>query len=91
VTSEQYLTHKPHRLQSVCPDANLGLSIAAPDIARERQTVGGQTRFVCVDGPEFDGHQADFDNMMKRLGAYKRQEDEAHEKWHLDMASKAET
>ena len=55
-----------------------------------RVTVGGQTRFVCVDGPEFDGHQVDFDNMMKRLGAYKRHEDQAHEKWHLHMASKEE-
>jgi len=42
-----------------------------------RVIVGGQTRFVCVDGPEFDGHKVDFDNMMKRLRAYKKQEDEA--------------
>jgi ferredoxin--NADP+ reductase len=57
-----------------------------------RVTVGGKTRFVCVDGPEFDGHQVDFDNMMTRLGAYKRQEDEAHEQCHLDLqiAEKAE-
>ena len=40
-----------------------------------RVTVGGETKFVCVDGPEFDGHQVDFDNMMKRLGAYKQHED----------------
>ena len=52
-----------------------------------RVTVGGQTRFVCVDGPEFDGHLVDFDNMMKRLGAYKRQEDEAHEKCHAELAA----
>lgn len=32
-----------------------------------RVTVGGKTRFVCVDGPEFDAHQVDFDEMMKRL------------------------
>ncbi|MDR0798563.1 MAG: sulfide/dihydroorotate dehydrogenase-like FAD/NAD-binding protein, partial [Dysgonamonadaceae bacterium] len=36
-----------------------------------RVTVGGQTRFVCVDGPEFDAHQVDFDEMMLRLNAYK--------------------
>ncbi|HOK05126.1 MAG TPA: sulfide/dihydroorotate dehydrogenase-like FAD/NAD-binding protein [Victivallales bacterium] len=36
-----------------------------------RVTVGGQTKFVCVDGPEFDGHLVDFDNMMKRLNAFK--------------------
>jgi ferredoxin--NADP+ reductase len=35
-----------------------------------RVTVGGQTRFVCVDGPEFDAHQVDFDEMMMRLKAY---------------------
>lgn len=36
-----------------------------------RVTVGGKTRFVCVDGPEFDGHQVDFDEMLHRLGAFK--------------------
>jgi ferredoxin--NADP+ reductase len=35
-----------------------------------RVTVGGQTRFVCVDGPEFDAHQVDFDEMLMRLKAY---------------------
>lgn len=39
-----------------------------------RVTVGGETKFVCVDGPEFDGHLVDFDNMMKRQKAYKNQE-----------------
>lgn len=36
-----------------------------------RITVGGKTRFVCVDGPEFDGHAVDFDEMLKRMGAFK--------------------
>lgn len=36
-----------------------------------RVTVGGKTKFVCVDGPEFDAHQVDFDEMLMRLGAYK--------------------
>ena len=36
-----------------------------------RVTVGGKTRFVCVDGPEFDGHQVDFDEMLKRMGAFR--------------------
>lgn len=36
-----------------------------------RVTVGGKTRFVCVDGPEFDAHQVDFDEMIKRMGAFK--------------------
>lgn len=35
-----------------------------------RVTVGGKTRFVCVDGPEFDAHQVDFDEMIKRMKAY---------------------
>ncbi len=40
-----------------------------------RVSVGGQTKFVCVDGPEFDGHQVDFDNMMARLKSYRPQEE----------------
>ena len=46
-----------------------------------RITVGGKTKFVCVDGPEFDAHQVDFDQMMSRLGAYKKQEMEAYENY----------
>jgi NAD(P)H-flavin reductase len=42
-----------------------------------RVTVGGETKFVCVDGPEFDAHQIDFDEMMKRLSAYKKEEEES--------------
>ncbi|MEI8094379.1 MAG: sulfide/dihydroorotate dehydrogenase-like FAD/NAD-binding protein [Spirochaetales bacterium] len=45
-----------------------------------RVNVGGETKFVCVDGPEFDGHKVDFDNMMMRLKAYKGQESEAAHK-----------
>lgn len=44
-----------------------------------RVEVGGTTKFVCVDGPEFDGHQVNFDLMMKRLGAYRQQELKAHQ------------
>ena len=44
-----------------------------------RITVDGKTKFVCVDGPEFDAHQVDFDEMLMRLGAYKTQEKEAYE------------
>ena len=47
-----------------------------------RITVGGKTRFVCVDGPEFDGHQVDFDEMLKRAGSFRRVEQE--EMSHLD-------
>jgi NAD(P)H-flavin reductase len=35
-----------------------------------RVSVGGKTRFVCVDGPEFDAHKVDFDEMLTRLNAY---------------------
>ncbi len=45
-----------------------------------RITVGGKTKFVCVDGPEFDAHQVDFDEMLMRLGAYREQEQEAKAK-----------
>ena len=56
-----------------------------------RITVGGKTRFVCVDGPEFDGHQVDFDEMLKRAGSFRRVEQE--EMSHLDapIQCKAET
>lgn len=46
-----------------------------------RVTVGGKTKFVCVDGPEFDAHQVDFDEMLKRMGGYKAQEVEAFERY----------
>ncbi len=36
-----------------------------------RVTVGGETKFVCIDGPEFDAHEVDFDEMLMRLNAYK--------------------
>lgn len=39
-----------------------------------RISVGGQMKFVCVDGPEFDGHQVDFDEMLKRMKAFSSQE-----------------
>ena len=39
-----------------------------------RVSVGGKTLFTCVDGPEFDGHQVDFDEAMRRQAMYKNQE-----------------
>ncbi len=41
-----------------------------------RLTVDGKTKFVCVDGPEFDGHKVDFDEMLQRMGAFKNIESE---------------
>lgn len=46
-----------------------------------RVSVGGETKFVCVDGPEFDAHQVDFDGMMSRMGAYREQEQAAFAKY----------
>ena len=42
-----------------------------------RVTVGGRTRFTCVDGPEFDAHEVDFDEAMRRQGMYRTQEQRA--------------
>ena len=44
-----------------------------------RVTVGGKTRFACVDGPEFDGHQVNFDELMLRLRAYCEDEKQCYE------------
>ena len=46
-----------------------------------RVIVGGQQKFACVDGPDFDGHQVDFDDLMNRLGRYQDEEKLAVEKW----------
>ena len=45
-----------------------------------RVTVGGKTRFACVEGPEFDGYEVDFDEAMRRQGQYKAEEAEAMER-----------
>jgi len=50
-----------------------------------RVTVGGRTRFVCIDGPEFDAHQVDFDEMLFRLNGYKEQEQRAYEKYTANL------
>jgi len=46
-----------------------------------RVQVGGKVKFACVDGPDFDGHQVDFDDLMARLARYKPQEQAALERW----------
>ena len=46
-----------------------------------RVSVGGKTKFVCVDGPEFDAHEVDFDELLTRLGAYRDLEKEAYEQY----------
>ena len=51
-----------------------------------RVTVGGKTRFVCVDGPEFEAHQVDWDEMLTRLRSYKPEEAAAMEAWTAGAA-----
>ncbi|MCU0767864.1 MAG: sulfide/dihydroorotate dehydrogenase-like FAD/NAD-binding protein [Burkholderiaceae bacterium] len=46
-----------------------------------RVKVGEQVKFACVDGPDFDGHQVDFDDLMSRLVRYRRAERDAMERW----------
>ncbi|MCR5436783.1 MAG: sulfide/dihydroorotate dehydrogenase-like FAD/NAD-binding protein [Treponema sp.] len=48
-----------------------------------RVSVGGKTRFVCVDGPEFDAHEVDWDNMMMRMKSFKERETEDYHKCKL--------
>ena len=52
-----------------------------------RVSVGGKTKFVCVDGPEFDGHEVDWDGMMKRMGAFKDIEREEMKKLEESVAA----
>ncbi len=47
-----------------------------------RVSVGGETRFTCVDGPEFDGHKVDFDELRRRLGSFMSQEKTSLEHHH---------
>ena len=49
-----------------------------------RVTIGGKTKFVCVDGPEFDGHQVDWANMMMRMKAFKDREAEDMHKCRME-------
>ena len=52
-----------------------------------RVVVGGETRFACVDGPEFDAHQVDFDTLMQRQRIYQREEREALDVYHNDRCA----
>ena len=51
-----------------------------------RVTVGGKTKFVCVDGPEFDAHEVDWTEMLSRMKSYKAEEAEAMEKYRAGKA-----
>ena len=52
-----------------------------------RVTVGGKTKFVCVDGPEFDAHGVDWDEMLSRMKAFKAEEMEAMEAYRAQTAN----
>jgi len=54
-----------------------------------RVTVGGETKFACVDGPEFDGHKVDFDELAQRLDAYKEHEKQSYERYIHECQRKA--
>lgn len=52
-----------------------------------RLTIGGKTKFVCIDGPEFDGVLVDWDEMFKRMGTFKRAEKEEMEHYEEHLSS----
>ena len=53
-----------------------------------RVTVGGKTKFACVDGPDFDGHQVDFDELLKRQAMYLKEEKTAMERFNQKLGRK---
>ena len=55
-----------------------------------RLTIGGKTKFVCIDGPEFDGTLVDWDEMFKRMGTFKRAEQEELEHFEEHMGNSEE-
>lgn len=55
-----------------------------------RVTIGERTRFVCVDGPEFDGHQVDFDELIQRQAMYSREEYRALWHYQCELAQRGE-
>lgn len=52
-----------------------------------RVNVGGETKFACVDGPEFDGHKVDFPELRRRLGAFREQEKISFEKYEKEQGN----
>ena len=53
-----------------------------------RVAIGGETKFACIDGPDFDGHQVDFELLSKRLGAYREQERQAMKRFLAEPGCK---
>ncbi len=75
LTTRPYGVHTVVSLNSIMVDGT-GMCGAC------RVEVGGQTKFVCVDGPEFDGHAVDWDLLLARQAIYRDEEKQAVEHWH---------
>ncbi len=79
---------RPHAIPTLC-SLNAIMIDGTGMCGGCRVTVGGQSKFVCVDGPEFDAHQVDFDLLMKRLRTYLPQEKAARERFETAHACHA--
>ena len=77
-TTEPYEVKTMVSLNSIMVDAT-GMCGAC------RVSVGGKTQFCCVDGPEFDGHQVDFNELMKRQAAYLKEERQSYERFQKEQ------
>lgn len=81
------LTTKKHNIPSIA-SLNTIMVDGTGMCGACRVTVGGKTRFVCVDGPEFDAHQVDFDEMLLRLSGYRELEKQAEEEYLCALKKK---
>ena len=69
------LTTKPYGIKTICSLCPIMID-ASGMCGGCRLTVGGETKFACVDGPEFDGHKVDYAELMSRNGTYRDREAE---------------
>ncbi|HHU58487.1 MAG TPA: sulfide/dihydroorotate dehydrogenase-like FAD/NAD-binding protein [Bacteroidales bacterium] len=81
------LTTKKHNIPSIA-SLNTIMVDGTGMCGACRVTVGGKTRFVCVDGPEFDAHEVDFDEMLSRLNGYKDEEQKADQEYSCQVDKK---
>jgi ferredoxin--NADP+ reductase len=70
-------------------DVKIVVGIGPVPMMKFRVSVGGKTKFACVDGPEFDGHKVDYDELMLRLQAYIEDEKRSHEEYCIVRDSEA--
>jgi len=71
----------PWLIQGTPGDDEIIVSVDPADSSRLVVKIGGEVKFACVDGPDFDGHQVDFDDLMTRLRRFAEQEKTAVERW----------